>query len=147
MIVIRHQTPTEFLKHSGPWLENAEAENNLILGIAFGLQKHPERCKSEPYFLTVEDDGVTVSAAIMAPPHHFVIARSPEAALKSLADWLITERISLPGALGPKDEAKKFADYWTSDTGNPRVRIGAAYVHASKLCIPHTARKTARSFA
>ena len=34
MNVVRHNTAAEFLNLTGAWLETAEAENNLILGIA-----------------------------------------------------------------------------------------------------------------
>ena len=136
MIVIRHQTPTEFIKHAGPWLENAEAENNLILGIASGLQKNPERCKTEPYFLTVEDTRVVVGAAIMAPPHHLVITRLPEVALINLADGLLMQNVSIPGVLGPTVEAKVFADYWVSKTGKSS-RLGLALRMSSCSNVVH----------
>jgi uncharacterized protein len=136
MIVVRHETAGKFLERAGAWLETAEAENNLILGIAFGLQKHSERCEREPYFLTVEDNSATVGTAIMTLPHHLVIVRSPEAALKSLADWLIRQRVSIPGALGPKDEANKFAHYWASNTGKSS-RPGLALRMSSCFNVVH----------
>jgi hypothetical protein len=54
--------------------------------------------------MTLEDPAV-IGAALMTPPHLVVIARSSQTALKTLADWLLSERISVPGVLGPKGEA------------------------------------------
>jgi hypothetical protein len=45
MKVIRHSTVDEFLARAGRHLEGAEAENNLILGIAGGLRAHPKDTK------------------------------------------------------------------------------------------------------
>jgi predicted GNAT family acetyltransferase len=116
MNVIRHDTAEKFLDRAGRQLEEAEAENNLILGIAGGLRAHPERYKGESCFMTLQDSAV-IGAALMTPPHHLVIARVPEFALKALGDWLLKEGIPVPGVLGPKVEAKVFADYWTNKTG------------------------------
>ena len=115
MKVIRHNTAEEFLERAGRHLEEAEAENNLILGIAGGLRAHPERYKGESYFMTLEDPTV-IGAALMTPPHHLVIARASQSALKTLVDWLLRERISVPGVLGPKIEVKVVSDHWASKT-------------------------------
>jgi predicted GNAT family acetyltransferase len=117
MIVIRHATAGQFLKRAGSWLETSETENNMILGIASGLQKHPEACKSEPHFLTIEDNGAVVGSAVMAPPHHLVITRSSENAIETTTHWLLKEQVSLPGVLGPEAEAQCFANYWGGTTG------------------------------
>ena len=143
MIVVRHETAKRFLERARAWLEADEVENNVILGIASGLQKHPERAKAASYFLTVEDNALLVGAAIMTPPHHLVIARSPEAALKSLADWLITERVSVPGLLGRKFEAKIFADLWMSQRGK-LGRLGLALRMHSCSCVVHPPYRSGR---
>src|ERR1043166_6949218 len=116
MIVSRHATAGQFLKRAGVWLETSEIENNLILGIASGLQKHPEISKAEPYFLTIEDNSVIVGAAVMTPPHHLVITRLTENAIKMISNWLLKEQVSLPGVLGPEAEARSFANYWGGAT-------------------------------
>jgi hypothetical protein len=39
MEIIRHKTSANFLDRAGAWLEQAEAKNNLILGIAARLRE------------------------------------------------------------------------------------------------------------
>lgn len=70
MDVVRHKTPGVFLERAGEWLERAEAENNLILGISKYFEINPEQTKVNPYFLTVEDSGILLGAALMTPPRH-----------------------------------------------------------------------------
>ena len=56
MKVVRHNTAAEFLAKAGDWLEQAEAENNLILGIAAFFASYSGQVKVEPYLLTAQDD-------------------------------------------------------------------------------------------
>lgn len=50
---MRHKTRAEFLARAKTWLEKAEAENNLILGIATFFKSYSEQLKIQPYFLTL----------------------------------------------------------------------------------------------
>jgi hypothetical protein len=93
---VRHKTAAEFLVQAGNWLEQAEAENNLILGIAAFFASYSGQLEIEPYFLTVEDDGAIVAAALMTPPRRLLITgmSNPTAAL--LADYLLAEGAPVP---------------------------------------------------
>jgi len=53
MEVMGHKTTAEFLARAKTWLEKAEAENNLILGIATFFKSYSEQLKIQPYFLTL----------------------------------------------------------------------------------------------
>lgn len=68
MKVVRHNTAAEFLAKAGDWLERAEAENNLILGIAAFFASFSGQVKVEPYLLTAQDDEMIVAGALMTPP-------------------------------------------------------------------------------
>lgn len=50
MQVIRYNTAAEFLDHAGTWLEQAEVENNLIIGIASYFASYVGELKTQPYF-------------------------------------------------------------------------------------------------
>ena len=117
MNVVRHKTAAEFLAQASHWLEQAEAENNLILGIAAFFKSYAGQPKIEPNYLTVQDNGKIVGAALMTPPRRILITRMPDPAVTLLADHLLAEQASVPGVLGPKAGAKRFADYWTTKTG------------------------------
>lgn len=108
MDVVRHRTPEEFLARAGAWLGAAEAENNLILGIASGLLRHPD----EAWLLTVEDGGAVAGAALITPPRILVLTRMPGAALEELGDTLHRLGAPLPGVVGPSEIARAFSLRW-----------------------------------
>jgi hypothetical protein len=115
--VVRHKTAAEFLAQASHWLEQAEAENNLILGIAAFFKSYAGQPRIEPYYLTVQNNGNIVGATLMIPPRRLLITRMPDLDVALLADYLLAEKAPVPGVLGPKAEAKRFADYWTTKTG------------------------------
>jgi predicted GNAT family acetyltransferase len=117
MNVIGHQTAREFLARAMDSLQQAEAENNLILGISRYFEANRERTTLTPYLLTVEERGALVGTAIMTPPRHLIISRMSESALTTLADYFLLRSIPVPGVVGPKDTVRLFADYWKTRTG------------------------------
>ena len=106
MKVVRHNTASDFLDRAGAWLETAEAENNLILGIAAYFRSYIGQVRVEPYFLTLEDSGAIVGAALMTPPRRLLITTMPDTAVTTLADFMLAETVTVPGALGPKSETR-----------------------------------------
>ena len=136
MKVVRHKTATEFLARAKKWLETAEAENNVILGIAtfFGSQRR--QLKGSPYFLTVEGNGTIVGAALMTPPRRILITRMPDPAVTLLADHLLEEAAPVPGVFGPTAEATLFANHWTSKTGRSCRPKMSERIYACERVIP-----------
>jgi uncharacterized protein len=134
--VIRNKTAAEFLARTKPWLEKAEAKNNLILGIAAYFASCAGQLKGSPYFLTVEGNGTIVGAALMAPPRRILLTRMPHPAVTLLADYLLEGAASVPGVLGPKAEAKLFANYWTSKTGRSCHLKMSERIYACEKVIP-----------
>ncbi|MGZ8434125.1 MAG: hypothetical protein ACXW6T_07120 [Candidatus Binatia bacterium] len=51
MKVVGYKSASDFLDRSGAWLETAEAENNLILGIATCVKSNVGKLRVEPYFM------------------------------------------------------------------------------------------------
>jgi len=134
--VIRNKTAAEFLARTKPWLEKAEAKNNLILGIAAYFASCAGQLKGSPYFLTVEGNGTIVGAALMAPPRRILLTRMPHSAVTLLADYLLEGAASVPGVLGPKAEAKLFANHWTSKTGRSCHPKMSERIYACEKVIP-----------
>ena len=116
MHVVRHNTAAEFLTKAGEWLEQAEAENNLILGIAGFFASYSAQVKVEPYLLTAQDDDMVVAAVLMSSPHQLLITRMPDSAVTHLAEYLLADGASVPGVLGPKECARLFAENWDGRT-------------------------------
>jgi len=122
--VVRHNTASEFLARAKPWLEKAEPENNLILGIAGFFASNPDQLRIQPYFLTVEDSDNIVGAALMTPPRRLLMARIPDSAASALADYMLADGTPVPGVLGPIDCAQVFAEKWRAKTGvTARVKM------------------------
>jgi len=113
--VVRYSTAADFLGRAKAWLETAEAENNLILGISKYFQSDPQR--PTPYLLTIEDGDRISGAALMTPPRNSIISRMPQSASVALADYYFENKIPLPGVVGPKNTVRVFADYWKTRTG------------------------------
>lgn len=124
MDVVRHKTAGEFLERSGEWLERAEAENNLLLGISRYFVTNPSQTDVNPYLLTVEDSGILLGAGLMTPPRHLIIARMPVPALVALADYFLQKSITVPGVIGPKSTSQIFVAHWENKTGkNSRLKM------------------------
>jgi uncharacterized protein len=111
--VRHHASGASLLRHAGPFLEEAEAENALILGIC--ASPPPER--GAPQLWLSIDTPAPVAVAIRTPPHHLALTRAPRAALVALVDDLQTQRQTLPGVLGPDESAHAFAELWTRASG------------------------------
>jgi predicted GNAT family acetyltransferase len=120
--VVRHANATEFLARAKLWLERAEAENNVILGVAGFFESYSG--KTTPYFLTVENYGTVVGAALMTPPRRLLISSMPNSAARALADYMLADGTPVPGVLGPTDCAQVFAEKWRANTGmTARVKM------------------------
>jgi uncharacterized protein len=115
--VIRHKTARDFLKRARVWLERAEAENNLILGIAKRFETNEGQVNVHPYLLTIEDSGILLGAALMTPPRRLIISRMPDPALVALTDYFLKESITAPGVVGPTSTSRLFAAHWKNQTG------------------------------
>jgi len=115
MIATTYQNAAAFLQRAQAMLEANEAANNLMLGICFRLRDSPERTRSAPYMITVEDEAGLAIAAVMTPPHKLVIYgdRSDlDQALEVVAQNLMATRWEVPGVLGPTEVARLFAETW-----------------------------------
>lgn len=109
MNVVRHYTASKFLDRAGACLEIAEAENNVILGLAAYFKSDAGQPKVAPYFLTLENNGIVFGAVLMTPPRRILLTRMPDPAVTTLADFMLAETVAVPGVLGPTSESKRFA--------------------------------------
>jgi predicted GNAT family acetyltransferase len=113
----RYATVDAFLTDARAFLVAREAEHNLILGLCTGLREHPELFEEAPFLATVTDaDGAVVLASIRTPPWNLVLSETDDpAAVDPLADALAGE--PLPGVLGPREAAARFAQRWSAAAG------------------------------
>lgn len=105
--------PTEYRDRVLSFLLGNEAQNCLGLGIIDTLINRPETYPNA-YLWAVTDNGQTVGAAWMTPPHPIGLSEMPEPAL----DLLLKEASQLPdqpkSVVGPKLQSDFFARQWTS---------------------------------
>ena len=76
----RHSDAEAFLDRAEDWLLQAEAEHNLILGLARQLTESTEPYEPPIYLATIENDGAVVGCAFRTPPFKLGLTRMPEAA-------------------------------------------------------------------
>ena len=112
----RYDDRSAFLAAAGSFLAAREAEHNLILGIAGAPPSLPEE-EVPPLLATVTgDEGAVVAAAIQTPPPNLILSEADDhSAPTRLADAL--RDANLPGAVGPPDVVRAFAERWTAATG------------------------------
>jgi uncharacterized protein len=115
--VFRHTTAAGFLGAAGPWLLRAEAEHNLILGLAAQLQAGDARFSGAPYLAVVVVDGVVAGCALRTPPHKLIITRMPDAAIPALVADVAACTAQLPAVLGPVSTAREFGRCWSAAYG------------------------------
>jgi GNAT superfamily N-acetyltransferase len=120
--VVRHANGLELLAAAEAWLLHAEAENNLILGVARRV-RHVE--PPEPaYWASLQREGEVIGAAFRTPPFPLGLTRMPDVAIAPLADDVRHAYGSLPGVNGPCEQAEAFADHWCrSNGGRWRARM------------------------
>ena len=109
-----HTNATAFLRNSQAWLEQEEATNSLILGLALRLVEEPQAWSNDLYLATVSDASRPSLAALMTPPYNLILAGEPEAAvaIELLADDLIQKRWSVAGMMGPNRLVESFVSFW-----------------------------------
>jgi predicted GNAT family acetyltransferase len=137
-VVRRHASVDEFLDAAGDFLRAREAEHNLLFGIASWVRTSPELLTDGPAtFATVIDaDGRMVAATLRTPPHNQVLSciddlGAVDALIRALRDE------PLPGVLGPREPAARFASGWTDATGQPgRVEIAERIFRLERVIPP-----------
>lgn len=118
MHVTHFRDPRLFLQHAEPFLLRAEAENNLMLGIAGMAQGFAE----DAYLATVDDGGGVVACGLRTPPYKAVITRAEPDAMACLLADLSVKYPDLPEVIGPEPDVAAFANMWARRTGIPSVQ-------------------------
>lgn len=115
-----------FLSVTQAALEANEVANNLMLGIALRLQRHPETAEQPPYFAAVQDEGGLVGAAVMTPPYSVIVhAERDDAqlAFTCIAHDLQMKPWPVSGVIGPNVAADEFLEVWQRFAGATVKRL------------------------
>jgi predicted GNAT family acetyltransferase len=124
LAVERHADAERFLEAAQAWLLEAEAENNMPLGMAL-MWRGREPTGPAPYWATVRDENGVVGCACRTPPYHLMLSRLPAGGIAPLVDDVALVHRSLTGVSGPTADAEAFARAWIArfgGTSNVRFR-------------------------
>ncbi len=124
MRVLRHGSVGGFLERAGGFLEEREAEHNLILGLCATLARDQHAFgAADPYLATVEHRGRVVAAALRTPPHNLVLSEIDDVHLCAvLATDAAEVDGSLTGLLASPVAAEAFTREWKRLTGKAARR-------------------------
>ena len=122
MKVTKFNDATNFLETALTYLEEYEAVNGLMLGLAFRLSQSAPRRRNRPFLAVMEDGGELVGAAVMTPPRKMILYShllDCQPVVQALWDTLQGSRWSVPGVLGPAPVADAWAELWREENGRP----------------------------
>ncbi len=122
MRVQRHPDADSFLAHARDWLLAAEAEHNLMLGLAERLRTGDHPYQDPIYLATVSHAGEVAGCAMRTPPHKLLLTRMPEEGVVPLIEDVAALYQSIPGILGPEPLARLCAEEWCRRQGGTAQR-------------------------
>lgn len=114
METIHYPSPKAFLAENGAYLEQAEAANSLLLGLAHSLQEQAG-AKSEVLLLTVKEEGEPLLCGLQTPGRNLIVWGDPERAGElalPIRSFLKRTNHPLPGFIGPEKLVRPFAEAW-----------------------------------
>jgi predicted GNAT family acetyltransferase len=120
LVIERYADANAFLAAAESWLLEAEAENNLMLGIASHWRERPP-ADPRPYWASIRDPNGIVGCACRTPPYHVVLTRMPPAAIALLAEDVAAAYASVSGVNGPTAVAEAFGGAWIARHGGTRT--------------------------
>lgn len=119
MRIIQYHKGEDFIADNLALLEQEEAANNLIIGLAFGIAagKYPvEDC----LIFSAAVGNRTLLAALQTPGRNLTFYGEPQA-ISSAVEWLHayckTHNHTIPGLVAPKALTDAFAIAWQKQTG------------------------------
>jgi len=109
-----------FQAHVSPFLVTHEAEHNLILGIARGIQVG-DYGDINPYFGCVEENGQVIAVILRTQPHNVLLSliEDPHAVVPLIVEDLRQEFNTISGVIASKLTARIFAEAWEASTEQP----------------------------
>lgn len=116
-VVKRFHDPAAFIARAGRWLLQAEAENNLIIGIAHQLAAGTMLSGKPVYLAAIECDDEVVGCAFRTPPYKLGVTRMPAEALDTLVTDVAEVYSDLNAVMGEEEIARGFAERWARAFG------------------------------
>lgn len=138
MRIERHGDVRVFFRRVERFLAAREAQHNLMLGFRESLERDPHAFgRDDPLLLAFVEGDEVVAAATQTPPFNLVLSEIDDLGwVDALADDLAGA--PLPGVLGPKAAAARFAERWAERTEVvPSVQVEERIYEATAIEPPH----------
>ncbi len=114
----RFEDARQFYDRVKDYLLIHEAMHNVQFALCHALIHNPERFDEKPYLAIVEADGDMVAVVMKTKSRNLLLSKIQDfEAIEAIAHHLHSTQILPPGVNAPTAEAKAFADYWHSFTG------------------------------
>ncbi len=128
-----------------PLLAAAPAEHTMSLTVIENARGRPlQSGPDELYGWWTDERGAVTGAATLTPPHELLLGVVPDAAMRPLADALISAGRHPPGVNGAAGPAAQFAAVWTSLTGERAVLRFAQRLYQLGAPVPMATRPAGR---
>lgn len=134
MNVTRYETAEGFLEAAQALLMKAEAENNLLLGVAQGIARAPEAAK-DPYLATVANETGVLACAVRLAPFKLVITRANREPIVALARHVFEAIPQLDGVTGPSRSSEDFSLAWGKLSGMEPVLGMRLRIHETRKVV------------
>lgn len=134
MDVTRYNSAEAFLDVAQPLLMTAEAENNLLLGVAQGIARNPGAAKN-PYLATVGTKADVLACAVHIAPFKLVITRADREPIAALARDVFEAIPHVEGVTGPSRSAGDFALAWSKLSGVEPVLGMRLRIHETRKVV------------
>lgn len=109
----------QFLERNLSFLEQEEAANNLMLGLAFALKKN-DNLPYAPLLVTIQNGSKPIFCGLQTPPRNLILYGNQDSlipAIDLMIDHVLNRSIELPGIIGPLSIVSPFARRWGERTG------------------------------
>lgn len=119
MKFIRDSDIHHFLGRNQSFLEQEEAANSLMLGLALSMTGNGES-GTPPILLTVQDQDAPQFCGLQTPPRNMILygnGRCSQELIDFFLDHLLDLAIELPGVIGPKNVVSSLTRRWEARTG------------------------------
>lgn len=134
MNVTRYETAEAFLQVAQPLLMTAEAENNLLLGVAQGIARNPAAA-NDPYLATVGNETGVLACAVHIAPFKLVITRASREPIAALARDVFDAVPQLDCVTGPSRSADDFSLAWSKLSGVEPVLGMRLRIHETRKVV------------
>jgi len=108
-----------------------------MLGLCGNLDRAKEAPKQAPLLMRLEQNGLTVSAAVQTPAMNLIIANADREQIEFLARYLKDLGAEFPGVVGPAKTSETFAGIWSEISGKlSKLGMGQKIYKIENVIIP-----------